>query len=190
MFEERRNAKRTAQRMLFEALTSKPSKVLGLAGDCPDKYKQVLEETIHPSKILLCDKHRYGGEVVRGNIATLQYMVKAPMVDCDFCNSIVNAKDSFLDVFNTLNTLETNERRALSFTFSLRCAGGIERMFDFLNQHLYQGTLQVAGKSRLFGGRWGEPYLVEYRHSQSKFIDSKLISYRDTTCMFSGIISW
>lgn len=29
MFEERR----TAQRMLFEALTSKPSKVLGLAGD-------------------------------------------------------------------------------------------------------------------------------------------------------------
>ena len=47
MFEERRNAKRTAQRMLFEALTSKPSKVLGLAGDCPDKYKQVLEETIH-----------------------------------------------------------------------------------------------------------------------------------------------
>lgn len=61
MFEERRNAKRTAQRMLFEALTSKPSKVLGLAGDCPDKYKQVLEETIHPSKILLCDKHRYGG---------------------------------------------------------------------------------------------------------------------------------
>lgn len=34
MFEERRNAKRTAQRMLFEALTSKPSKVLGLAGDC------------------------------------------------------------------------------------------------------------------------------------------------------------
>ena len=40
MFEERRNAKRTAQRMLFEALTSKPSKVLGLAGDCPDKYKQ------------------------------------------------------------------------------------------------------------------------------------------------------
>lgn len=56
MFEERRNAKRTAQRMLFEALTSKPSKVLGLAGDCPDKYKQVLEETIHPSKILLCDK--------------------------------------------------------------------------------------------------------------------------------------
>lgn len=157
MFEERRNAKRTAQRMLFEALTSKPSKVLGLAGDCPDKYKQVLEETIHPSKILLCDKHRYGGEVVRGDIATLQYMVKAPMVDCDFCNSIVNAKDSFLDVFNTLNTLETNERRALSFTFSLRCAGGIERMFDFLKStSLSRKLCKFAGKSRLFWRKDGE----------------------------------
>lgn len=183
-----RPIKREVQHILFTTVNKKGCKVTGLAGDCPEEYKKLLKLHFSCNEIQLVDFVLKGEGYINKPISEV---TPTMVIDCDFCDSIINSGEEFLQVYKNMIHKYSNRKgkKVLSFTFSNRLAGGLEKSLNWLNKNLYENSLQLNGLSYSKALSSHEHWRI-IGHTQSKFNESMLISYRDTSSMLSGIISW
>lgn len=181
-----RPIKREVQHILFTTVNKKGCKVTGLAGNYPEEYKKLLKLHFACKQIQLVDFN-----IIKEGYINMP-ISKVPMtmvVDCDFCSSIINSGEEFLKVKYNMEEKYKRKKKVLAFTFSNRLAGGLSRTIQWLNENLYENTL-VLNNIDISKSLSSHEHWRIIGHNQSNFEQSVLISYRDTSSMISGIISW
>lgn len=188
------SVKRLVQNFLFSQVNVQNIKVTGLAGPHPLEYKEMLIKYFNPIDINLVDipSWNYADEK-RKYVTEWNYIsrVKATSVmDCDFCDTIINSGNEFLKVYDKMQKLPDKEK-ILAFTFSTRMSGGIERTLDWISDNLYDGTIKSCDlKGQYIHSSKYRSYIYGISHRQIKFKKSLWVRYRDTSNMLSGIVSW
>lgn len=181
------SVKRQVQNFLFSKVNIKNTVVTGLAGKNPLEYKKLIEHYFDPLKVELVDFYRYPDITQWNYISKVQV---TPVMDCDFCSSVVNSGEEFLTVFDNLKKLPAKEK-VLAFTFSTRMAGGLDETLKWLSHYLYNDSFKEIDRfvGNIYTSKY-RSYILQIQHEQSVFKKSLLVRYRETSNMLSGIVSW
>ena len=134
--------KRRVQKALFDGIAPKNGEITGLAGDNYLEYEKLLQECLQPKLVRLID-YNYDIRDSKVEYGHIQYVKTTNIMDCDFCESIVNSGEKLLMVYKNMLKEQTDKRikKTLIFTFSTRLSGGIIRTLQWLNTYLYKNTM-------------------------------------------------
>lgn len=178
--------KREVQNNLFSNLNVKRTAASGLAGNNPIEYVNLLNKHFECSEIFLydtnpieCNKHINKKDINDAYVTNI--------MDCDFCSSIATDGNKLINIFKRMNDLPG--KKVLSFTFSLRLKGGLNRTLEYLNSNIFNQQLTIIERQSIISGKWGQPFIIEYK-SISQFECTRIFNYKDTSSMLSGIIVW
>ena len=176
--------KREVQHIMFTTVNKKGVKITGLAGNNSKEYKQMLKLHFSSSNITLVDLKEVGEGIINKPIGEVN---PTSVMDCDFCSTIATSGEEFLKVYNKMSAIKG--KKVLSFTFSLRLKGGLDRTLCWLNNYVYSNTLDLnkGNYTRSFSQL---KYWKIIGHTQDKFDESILVMYKDSHTMLSGAISW
>lgn len=199
--------------VLFPVVKSSNLAVTGLAGwnpqECLDNYRTGLRT----NNVTLVDIEKKPEPFVKHML--IEDAEATPIMDCDYCASILTVEGSLSRVFNKMCKLPTEVDKYLLFTLSLRGNPGRSMYemkkitFGILNNILYSGTLSVIDdspsgsalvslKSRYLAyeensRNWGikQPiWSKKVIHTQDRFKESILVRYKDNWEMLTGIVHW
>lgn len=199
--------------VLFPVVKSTGLAVTGLAGwnpqECLDNYRTGLRT----NDITLVDMEKKPEPFVKHML--IEDAEATPIMDCDYCASILTTEDSLSKVFSKMCKLPTEVDKYLMFTLSLRgnpsrSVQAMKRItFGNLNDILYDGTLSIIDdspsgsalvslRSRYLAHEensrnWGIKCSIWAKrviHTQSRFKESVLVRYRDNWEMLTGIVHW
>lgn len=176
-------AKREVQDRLFKYFSEiKNPQLTALAGSSPSIALACYSKYV--DDITLVDINPVQPNVKRGYIENFP---ATNIMDVDLEITILNGQYTIMNVFYNMNT-QVKGLKALCFTVSTRGANGRNNALSVLNNTLYKNTLQIQDFKQILIDN--TRYIVEVVHKQSRFLESKLYYYKDSSQMLSGIILW
>lgn len=178
--------KREVQHILFTNVNKKGVKITGLSGSNIEEYSKILKNHFNSNNIKLVDFNIKGENIINNKISNVKPTL---VMDCDFCDTIINSGEELLKVYNNMTIRYPNKEKILAFTFSNRMSGGLQKTLDWLNTNIYKESLQLNNQNYSKCINPGKYWRI-IGHNQNNFNKSILISYRDSVSMLSGIISW
>lgn len=184
--------KRQVQNLLFTTVNCKNSRITGLAGCNSQEYLNILCKSFNPRNISLVDFEENSKRI---NQRCISRMPATPIMDCDFCKGIISDGPILLKVFNNMKKSfpDKSIKKILSFNFNFARQGSSkDETYEWLNKNLYNGTLSINSVSKqvIKNKNTYNPYIYIINHNQSKFYESLIIQYRESSQMISGIVSW
>ena len=204
--------------VLFPTVQTSGLQVTGLAGwdptDCLNNYKK----GFRTEDVTLVDCEVKPEPFVR--FGYIEQMPATPIMDCDYCRSIRHTHNSLEIVFNNMKSLSKDIEKALLFTFSVRgytitnFQNGItysstlkQMVFEtfyqlqrilFKNERIYISEKPLEyfeDNERMIKDYYREnnivgtiPYELEIK--QSKFERCRIVRYKETCEMLTGIVTW
>lgn len=199
--------------VLFPSVGTSGLPMTGLAGWNPQECLNNYRNGLRTNNITLVDIDLKPEPFVK--LARIENMPATPIMDCDYCASILYTQESLEKVFSNMCKLPKEVDKYLLFTFSLRGCPGRSNYamkqitFGVLNDILYDGTLSninwstegsalVSMKSKWLAyeenkRRYGSNCSIWSKwvaHEQSRFKKSILIRYRDSWEMLTGLVNW
>ena len=204
--------------VLFPTVQTSGLQVTGLAGwdptDCLNNYKKGFKT----EDVTLVDCEVKPEPFVR--FGYIEQMPATPIMDCDYCRSIRHTTESLGITFRNISRLPKDIEKAFLFTFSVRgyrirnFMNGIvysetmdemiEHTFNALNGIVFDHTIKgiEAKPLEYFEDNKGMikdyyrennivgtiPYELEIK--QSKFERCRIVRYKETCEMLTGIVTW
>ena len=185
-----RPRKRLAQQYLLSHLPYVSDIVIGLSGPLEsyeNTYKPLMQKYGF-NLVIGVDKECAEGSIINMDIETListlysYYNIKPIVVDCDFCKTAITEIDKLHNILNLMQKYQ-NHGAILWTLASRKCSD--EKTFSLLNKYIFDNSLEIQNK------HYNRIGLIEFYHTQNKFIASKIVSYRDGKCaMKTGYIVW
>lgn len=187
--------KRQVQNFLYSDLGITGNTVIGLAGNNPTGYSELLMDHFNPDKIILLDKRddieyleHDQLQIVRGDIRSRTYI--SNIMDCDFCASIKYDVEHLRNILDDMRKL--HGPKMISFTCSLRVPGGLKYTVDTINTVLFDNTLKVEENIQNILTMKAKPkqFGCSRKAESSLFDKVKFVTYHDSHSMLQVVMTW